>query len=107
MDRAQLLGKSTRPVVAVECPDLGRVYLRELSGAEMARLYTGERPVEEITQLLVAASLCDAEGARLLKPEDGLALYEAHPSRVLAPIVDEALRINRMTKAAVEEAKKA
>ena len=107
MNRDQLLSPSTRPVIPFECPELGLVHLRELSGAEMADMYASDNKPEAITQTIVALSLCDEHGKRLLKPEDGRTLYEAHPSRVLAPIVDEVLRINRMTKAAVDDAKKA
>jgi hypothetical protein len=109
LTREQILSAPTRPVVQVQCPDLGGpVCLRQLSGAEMAALYANERDNQAITQDLVASSLCDSEGNRLMtQPGDGAALYAAHPAHALKPIVDEALRINRMTKEAVDDARKA
>lgn len=109
LTREQLLSAPTRPVVQVDVPALGgAVCIRALSGAEVSRLYEGERLAHAITEDLVALSLCDAEGKRLMdQPGDGRALYEAHPSHVLAPLVAKALEVNRMTPEAVDAARKA
>lgn len=107
LTRAQILSAPTRPVEAIECPELGgTVHLRQLSGAEVARVYAGERDPQSITQDLVALSLCDEQGARLMELGDGATLYEAHPAQALEPIIGAALRINRLTKEAAAEAGK-
>lgn len=108
LTRDQILSAQTRPVVEVDCPDLGgKVCLRQLSGAEMVQVYGDERPTEQVVPALVALSLCDENGARMFKAEDHGELYAAHPAHVLQPIIEKALEINRLTKEAVDAARKA
>lgn len=109
LSREQILSANTRPVAEVECPALGgTVCLRALSGAEMTRIYQGGREATEVVQDLVALSLCDSEGVRLFgQPGDGRLLYEAHNAQALEPIVTKAMAINRLTKEAVDDARKA
>ncbi len=107
LTRADLL-KDSRPIVSLDVPALGgMVHLRQLSGAEVTRVYEGERPHAAIAADIVALSLCDESGMRLMtEPDDGRAFYAAHPLAVLQPIVDKAMEINGMTKGAVEAARK-
>jgi hypothetical protein len=109
LTRTEILTAPTRPVVPVECPELGGVvHLRMLSGAEVAHIEREGRTDMEFVQDLVALSLCASDGVRLLTEKgDGKTLYEAHSSFVLEPLVTAALRINRMTKESTDAAKKA
>lgn len=106
LTREQLLAATTRPVVSVEAPMLGgTVCMRQLSAAEALQVYSDADQAKSAQQLL-ALTLCDEAGNRFFSLEDAAALYAAHPFAALQPLVDQALRINGMTKEAADDARK-
>lgn len=106
LDRTQLLTACKRTVVPVEVPALGgTVYLKALSGAEVAAIYTALKDPAEITQAVVVLSLCDEAGARLLTLDDRAEFFDK-PYGVFADLQGQALAINRLTKEASDGAGK-
>lgn len=107
LSRDAILAAGSRPVVTVEVPEWGgAVHLRQLSGAEVSAVYSREdADRSEITQALVATSICDADGKRLFSVEDAPALFDKGYAG-LQPLIAKALEINRMTAEAVTEARK-
>lgn len=91
--------------IAIEDPP-GEVCMRPLSGAEVTSIHQAESQPDRITRAIVARSLCDENGARICEQTDGDAVFNL-PYATVRTLVDNALRLNRMTAEAVADAKKA
>lgn len=103
---------SIKPAVtSVEVPG-GTVHVRQFSAGDRAKLLTIGKDIEETgnhTAFLVHTvilAVCDQDGRRLYQEADYDRLAEHVPAPVLDAIAEAALRVNGMTKDAVEDAKK-
>ena len=109
LTREAMLAADTRPIVTVECPELGgTVCLRALSGAEASFVYGKAESDQAATiRACVALSVCDEAGDRLFTMDDVAMLFERHSFSAMQPIVARALEINRMSKEGADSARKA
>lgn len=113
-DRSTLLTALRKRIKAVQVPDLGTVYIRRLSGLDVARLadaYNGskERTVEEnekaIQCRIVQLALVNSEGERLFVESDLERIGELDRD-ILQVIQDEAIAYSGMGAGARSEAEK-
>ena len=107
LSREAILAAGSRPVVTVEVPEWGgAVCLRPLSGAEVSAIYADEtKDRHQVTETMVAVSICDAEGNRLFKPVDAPALFDKAYAG-LKPLISKVMEINRLSAEAADAARK-
>lgn len=106
LTREQILTACKRQVVTVDVPALGGpVHLRALTGAEAAAVHRGVTEPSKRTEAMVAVTLCDEAGARILTIADAEELFDK-PVGVLNGLVGKALEVNRMTQEASDAARK-
>lgn len=103
MTRDDLLALGRPTPVAVDLPDAGRVHLLPLSlpdllAAEAEQAAAGDDPQARARWMagVVARSLCDAEGRRLLAAADADALLAWRPA-LLALLFKRASEISRVS----------
>lgn len=102
-------------VQPVDLPEYGgSVYVRVMSGTERDRFDSeivrrkhllGDKFTEGIRGLIVAATVCDANGALQFALDEAEIIGHVFPSPILNRIVNVARKLNAMGSDAVEEAK--
>lgn len=92
-----------RPLVPVELPMLGTIYLRRLSAAQVIDL-AGVADSKQFMADLLAQSACFADGALVWANGTREQVLE-YPMDVLQPLSQRAREINGLTATAVEDAK--
>jgi hypothetical protein len=97
LDRAGLLSLATLDREDVALPGGGLVSVRCMTVAERDRMEDGYQKAGKagFRSRLIAATACDESGA-LLFPDADLAAIGALPFGVAEPIVEAAIRVNRM-----------
>lgn len=108
---ADLLAAPISAPTPVDLPELGgRVFVREMTAAERDQFDEGIRDDsgklrDGYRAQLVAATVCDADGKLLFRPEQAAELAGRGASLVVK-LARVAARVNALTAEAVEEAKK-
>lgn len=107
LTKEQILAAARPRVVEVEVPAWGgMIGLRELSIADVESL-TGKNTAEKATSVrLIALSVANAEGERLLSDEEVMALAASRGSEAMGQLVDEIVKLNRLEATAPEDAAK-
>jgi len=108
---ADLLGAPIGAPVPVDLPELGgRVYVREMTAAERDKFDEdlrddGGKLKDGYRAQLVAATVCDADGKLLFRPEQAAELANRGAALVVK-LARVAAKVNALTAEAVEDAKK-
>ena len=92
-----------RPLVPVELPEYGTVYLRRISAAQVLDLAELPDGKQFMAQLL-AQSACFADGAPIWPDGDQSAVL-AYPMEFLRPLSAKARQLNGLESGALETAK--
>lgn len=106
-----LLQKSVRRITRVFLvghPET-EVYVRSLSGVELAALFEKVREAKNTAGKLapqVEAYTCDASGESWFKPGEGTAAVEAMDGVDVNRIIEEGDKLNILSRQAVEEERK-
>jgi hypothetical protein len=107
LTRDAILNAGDRSIVTLAIPEWdGEVRLRPISGAVADSVYADAPDGTTIVRRITALSIVDEAGQPLFTVADADALFERSATAVSA-VMREALRINRMDKKAVSDAKKA
>jgi hypothetical protein len=108
LTRDQILGADDLKKEEVQCPDWnGSVFVRTLTGLERDRFeqsYDVKNP-NGVRAQIASATVCDEAGNLLFTPAD-IALLAAKSCRPLDRIFDVATRLNKWTKADIDELEK-
>jgi hypothetical protein len=108
LSRDSFLNCAPPKVLAVEVPELtGTAYVRALTAGERDRFEVEHTKSadKDFRARLAAATLCDQEGGLLFAPSD-IPRLSALPASVLEPIVQAAVKVNRLGAADIEDLRK-